>query len=249
MGSSAPTVRLPFSGSCGGSNRRAIRHAPTGALPPVGTAVSLRGFLSASAVCSGAGLQGFPLVGRPPRFTPCTPAPNARHTHTFFDSTRGVSACGVSCSGLAPLRHLRGAHRPPPCTPRRPDAGSGVFHSFPFRFGLRRSVAGCPCGSRIAPRLVDEIRLNVDIICISIDYFVSLYVERWAWCPPAEPKITPIMTTKEEFREAIKLVIKCKASVSCDCQIDELQADWLYYQCKSFCDAYRARVARELEGK
>lgn len=200
-------------------------------------------------MCSGSGLSGFPFVGRPTKFAPATPAPNVRQTHTFFDSARGASACGVSCSGLAPLRLSRGARRPPPCTPGRPDAGGGVFHSISISLGLRRSVAGCPRGSGIAPRSVDKIRLNVDNICISVDSFVSLYVERWAWCPPAEPKITPIMTTKEEFREAIKLVIKCKASVSCDCRIDELQADWLYYQCKSFCDAYRARVARELEGK
>lgn len=49
------------------------------------------------------------------------------------------------------------------------------------------------------------------------------------------------MSTKDEFQEAIELVIACKASVSCGCQIDEEKADWLYYQCKSYIDAYRKR--------
>lgn len=55
------------------------------------------------------------------------------------------------------------------------------------------------------------------------------------------------MTTKEEFEEAIKLVMKCTASVSCGCEIDDLQADWLKYKCRSYLKALEERRARELE--
>ena len=50
------------------------------------------------------------------------------------------------------------------------------------------------------------------------------------------------MSTKEEFQKAIELVIACKASVSCGCEIDEEKADCLYYQCKSYIEAYRKRM-------
>lgn len=52
-------------------------------------------------------------------------------TPVFFRLARCVArrGCALSCSGLAPLRLLRGARRPPPCTPWRADAAGGVFHS------------------------------------------------------------------------------------------------------------------------
>lgn len=55
------------------------------------------------------------------------------------------------------------------------------------------------------------------------------------------------MTTKEEFDEAIKLLVSCTASVACGCEIDDLQADWLEFKCRSFMKALKERRARVLE--
>lgn len=49
------------------------------------------------------------------------------------------------------------------------------------------------------------------------------------------------MTTEQEFKEAIKMVIACKSTLTCGCQVDEQSADWLYYQCKTYVEAYRKR--------
>lgn len=49
------------------------------------------------------------------------------------------------------------------------------------------------------------------------------------------------MTTEKEFKEAIKMVIACKGTVKCGCQVDEQLADWLYYQCKTYVETYKER--------
>ena len=49
------------------------------------------------------------------------------------------------------------------------------------------------------------------------------------------------MSTDEEFQNAIKLIISCRGSISCGCQVDEIKADWLYLQCKRYIDDYRKR--------
>lgn len=47
------------------------------------------------------------------------------------------------------------------------------------------------------------------------------------------------MTTEQEFQKAIELLIACKATINCGCQYNEEKADWLYYQCKSYIEAYK----------
>lgn len=57
------------------------------------------------------------------------------------------------------------------------------------------------------------------------------------------------MTTKEEFDEAIKLLVSCTASVSCGCEIDDLQADWLRFKCISYIRAIKERRDREFKSQ
>ena len=124
---------------------RRVRPARRGARPLRG--LSLRsaqrcrsaGFFSATALSSAQGVRGFPLSRRLARFTPLPPCSNARRQATFFVSPGGRGVHG-SCSGLTPLRLSRGAHRPPPCTPGRPDAGGGVFHGILFPPELQFSM-------------------------------------------------------------------------------------------------------------
>lgn len=49
------------------------------------------------------------------------------------------------------------------------------------------------------------------------------------------------MTTEQEFKEAIKTVIACKGTIKYGCQVDEQLADLLYYQCKTYVEAYKER--------
>lgn len=50
------------------------------------------------------------------------------------------------------------------------------------------------------------------------------------------------LSTKEEFHHAIRLIISCKSTIRCGCDFDELQADWLYYQCKQYVEEYKKRT-------
>lgn len=55
-------------------------------------------------------------------------------------------------------------------------------------------------------------------------------------------------TTTEEFHDAIPLVIACRANLSCGVSMsedDKMNADWLYYQCKRYCEDYRDFLNRE----
>lgn len=108
------------------SLRRAIRHAPIGALPSVGTAVSLRGFLSAIAVFCDHGGRGFPLGAVAQGFPPCP------HARTPATCTHYLSAPWGQCSSLAVL----GACAPAPIAvgvfaaplhPLRPRRGERYF--------------------------------------------------------------------------------------------------------------------------
>jgi hypothetical protein len=49
-------------------------------------------------------------------------------------------------------------------------------------------------------------------------------------------------TTEQEFSTATRLLISCRATLSCGCQFDEKQADWLYYQCKQYIEDYKKRI-------
>lgn len=51
-----------------------------------------------------------------------------------------------------------------------------------------------------------------------------------------------ISTTEQEFSNATRLLISCRATINCGCQFDELQADWLYYQCKQYIEDYKKRT-------
>lgn len=50
------------------------------------------------------------------------------------------------------------------------------------------------------------------------------------------------MTTEQEFYQAWRLVKNCRATLNSGCQFDELQADWLYYQCKQYVKDYKKRT-------
>jgi len=108
------------------SLRRARRHAPIGALPTVGTAVSLRGFLSASALFCGHGGRGFPLGAVAQGLPPCP------HVRTPATCTHYLSAPWGQGSSLAVL----GAFAPAPIAggvfaaplhPLRPRRGGRCF--------------------------------------------------------------------------------------------------------------------------
>lgn len=42
------------------------------------------------------------------------------------------------------------------------------------------------------------------------------------------------MDTEQEFKEAQKLLNECVATLSCGCEVNEQDADCLYYFCKSY---------------
>lgn len=57
------------------------------------------------------------------------------------------------------------------------------------------------------------------------------------------------MTTTEEFRTAVSLIISCRGNLKCGVNMtegDKIQAHWLYYQCKRYCDDYKDFLNREL---
>lgn len=93
-----------------------------GALASLGTAVSLRGFFSASAVFCDRCPAGFPLSRRLARFAPSVPRPNARVDHTFFDH-RGAMGFAVVVLGASHLRPSRGLASSPR-TPGAPTRGA-----------------------------------------------------------------------------------------------------------------------------
>ena len=77
------------------------------------------GFFRLSRCFADAVLQGFPLVGSPPRFSPCSPAPSARQSCDIFCLARGARV-PVSCSGLRPCARRGGLPAAPaPLQPRR----------------------------------------------------------------------------------------------------------------------------------
>lgn len=51
-----------------------------------------------------------------------------------------------------------------------------------------------------------------------------------------------VMTTTDEFKSAVTIVISCRANLTCGVSMteeDKMQADWLYYQCKRYCEDYK----------
>lgn len=108
------------------SLRRAIRHAPIGALPTVGTAVSLRGFLSASALFCGHGGRGFPLGAVAQGLPPC---PHARTpaTCTHYMSAPWGQGCAPVVLGACAPAPLAGGVFAAPLHPLRPRRGGRSF--------------------------------------------------------------------------------------------------------------------------
>ena len=106
--------------------RRAIRHAPIGALPTVGTAVSLRGFLSASALFCGHGGRGFPLGAVAQGLPPC---PHARTpaTCTHYLSAPWGQGCAPVVLGACAPAPLAGGVFAAPLHPLRPRRGGRCF--------------------------------------------------------------------------------------------------------------------------
>lgn len=102
---------------------------PLGALALLGTAVPPGGFFSAGAVFSGQGGRGFPLGAVARGLPPCPPA-RAPAISTHCLSGPGGRDRPASCSGLAPLRPLRGASRRPPAPPAAPTRGAVFFIVF-----------------------------------------------------------------------------------------------------------------------
>ena len=47
-----------------------------------------------------------------------------------------------------------------------------------------------------------------------------------------------IMTTIEEFKKAIEMVISCSATISCGCEYDSDDAYMLYHYCKHYVDTF-----------
>lgn len=124
----AGAPRCPFRAPGPGATGPPRGTPRAGALATLGTAVvaTLR-FFSAGAACSGQGLRGFPPGAVARGLPPSTPA-RAPASATHFLTAPGARGDPVAVLGALPLRPSRGAHRPPPCTPGRPDAGGGVFH-------------------------------------------------------------------------------------------------------------------------
>lgn len=55
-------------------------------------------------------------------------------------------------------------------------------------------------------------------------------------------------TTTEEFKDALKLVMACRANLNCGVYMSENDmedADWLYCQCELYCGDYRRFLNRE----
>lgn len=57
------------------------------------------------------------------------------------------------------------------------------------------------------------------------------------------------MNTKYEFLAAIKMIERCKATMTCGCEYDDMLADKLYYECKYYIMAYKRRVDEEIKKK
>lgn len=108
------------------SLRRAIRHAPIGALPTVGTAVSLRGFLSATALFCGHGGRGFPLGAVAQGLPPC---PHARTpaTCTHYLSAPWGQGSSLAVLGACAPAPLAGGVFAAPLRPLRPRRGGRCF--------------------------------------------------------------------------------------------------------------------------
>ena len=53
------------------------------------------------------------------------------------------------------------------------------------------------------------------------------------------------LTTEQEFSNAIRLIIACRATLNSGCQFNDLQADWLYYQCKHYIEDYKRRTEKQ----
>lgn len=57
-----------------------------------------------------------------------------------------------------------------------------------------------------------------------------------------------VTATTDEFRTAVTSVISCRANLTCGVNMteeDKMQADWLYYQCKRYCEDYKDFLNRE----
>lgn len=52
------------------------------------------------------------------------------------------------------------------------------------------------------------------------------------------------MSTKEEFLQAIELLISCRGSIRCCCELDDDLTDLLYSQCKRYINDYWKRNVR-----
>jgi hypothetical protein len=125
-GFSAPTVRLPLSGSCAGSDRRAGGHAPAGLSLRSAQRCRSAGFFSAGALSSAQGVRGFPLSRRLARFAPLPPCSSARRQATFFVSPGGRGVRG-SCSQACACCASRGGRAARPPAPRGAPTRRAVF--------------------------------------------------------------------------------------------------------------------------
>ena len=86
----------------------------------------LRGVFFRLARCVAAAcLQGFPLVGSPSRFAPCSHAPSARQLCDIVCLARGAR-CSDDVLGASPLRLLRGRYSASPA-PLRGRTSAPIF--------------------------------------------------------------------------------------------------------------------------
>ena len=131
----AGSPRCPFRAPAPGAAGAPRGPPRAGALATLGTAVvATLLFFSAGAALCGQGFRGFPLGAVARGLPPSTPA-RVPATCRHFLSAPGARGDPAAVLGALPLRPSRGARRPPPCTPGRPDAGGGVFHGI---LALRR---------------------------------------------------------------------------------------------------------------